>query len=134
MSGPALPAHCAACVYYPRSPAPGGRCRRHAPSPGYDAFEVAHWPAVPPDGRCGSGAAVTDGTGPGTVTCGSCAHWLRPDGEPVRPDYRRGLPGGWWSDSGYCTRLAPSPSGEEDRRAFWRVTHAADGCGDGDEA
>ena len=75
---------------------PPGRCRRHAPLPGRDPFEVAHWPNVRPNDRCGSGAAVMDGTGPGIVWCRSCAHWLQPNGEPVRPDYRQGLSADWW--------------------------------------
>jgi hypothetical protein len=134
VNGSHLPASCAACVYFPSLPAQGGRCRRHAPSPCQEAFEVARWPRVRQTDRCGSGAAVTDGTGPGMVTCVSCAHWLQPNGEPIRPDYRKGLAVEWWAESGYCTRLAPSPSSEEDRRAFWKVTHATDGCGDGDAA
>ena len=132
MSGSRLPTNCVGCVYYPALPEPGGLCRRHAPGPGQDAFEVAHWPKVQPSDRCGSGAAVTDGTGPGVVKCGACAHWLQPNGEPVRPDYRQGLPAEWWALSGYCTRLAPSPSTDEARRTYWKVTHATDGCGDGD--
>ena len=134
MSGSPLPADCAACVYFPSLPAPGGRCRRHAPSPGHEEFEVAHWPKTRPIDRCGAGAAVTDGTGPRVVPCRSCAHWLQPNGAPVRPDYRKGLPVEWWAASGYCTRLAPSPATDEDRRVCWKVTHAADGCGDGDAA
>jgi hypothetical protein len=131
MSEPVLPADCTACVYFPPLPVPGGLCRRHAPSPGHEAFEVARWPHVRPADRCGAGAAVTDGTGPGVVACRSCAHWLQPNGEPVRPDYRQGLPAEWWAMSGYCTRLAPSPSTEEDRHTLWKVTHGTDGCGDG---
>jgi hypothetical protein len=95
---------------------------------------VAHWPNVRQSDRCGSGAAVMDGTGPGIVWCRSCAHWLQPNGEPVKPDYRQGLSADWWSESGYCTRLAPSPSTSEDQRTCWKVTHATDGCGDGDAA
>ena len=134
MSESALPANCATCVFFPPIPAPGGRCRRHAPSPGHEEFEVAHWPKVRQNDRCGSGAAVTDGTGPCVVLCGSCAHWLQPDGEPVRPEYRMGLTVEWWAASGYCTRLAPSPTVDEDRLVHWKVTHATDGCGDGDAA
>jgi hypothetical protein len=129
MSEPVLPASCAACVYFPPSPAPGGLCRRHAPAPGQDAFEVARWPRTRPADRCGSGAAVTDGTGPSVVVCRSCVHWLQP--KPVRPDYRQGLGAVWWAMSGNCTRLAPSPSAEEGRHTFWKVTHATDRCGDG---
>lgn len=72
-----------------------------------------------------------DGSGPGVVACQSCIHWWQPDGQPVKPDYRRGLSAEWWARSGYCTRFAPSPSTEEVKRTFWRVVNAADGCGDG---
>jgi hypothetical protein len=51
--------------------------------------------------------------------------------QPVRPDYRKGLPVEWWASSGYCTRRAPSPAAEDDRKVYWPVTHAADSCGDG---
>jgi hypothetical protein len=34
---------------------------------------VARWPHVRPADRCGAGAAVTDGTGPGVVASRSCA-------------------------------------------------------------
>jgi hypothetical protein len=39
----------------------------------------------------------------------------------------------WWERSGYCTRYAPGPSSEEERKAFWRITHVTDRCGDGEE-
>ena len=127
------PASCAACVYFSPSPlsAPGGLCRRRAPAPGHEAFEVARWPLVWPTDRCGDGAAVTGDTRQGMAACLFCANWLQSNNEPVRPDYRKGLPAEWWAMSGYCTRLAPSPSSEEDRRACWKVTHATDECGDG---
>ena len=96
MNRPTLPANCATCVFLPPGQATARRCRRHAPSPGQDPFEVAHWPNVRPNDRCGSGAAVMDGTGPGLVWCRSCAHWFQPNGEPVKPDYRQGLSADWW--------------------------------------
>ena len=134
MTGSPLPANCAACVYFRSLPARDGLCRRHAPSPGHEAFEVARWPRVRPIDRCGAGAAVTDGSGPRVVSCRSCPHWLQPNDEPITPDYRKGLPVEWWAASGYCTRLAPSPGTDEERRICWKVTHATDGCGDGDAA
>ena len=57
---------------------------------------------------------------------------IRPDGEGIKPYYRSGLTVQWWAESGYCTRVAPSPSSEDDRRARWKVTHKDDGCGDGE--
>lgn len=90
-----------------------------------------HWPKVRESDRCGDGAVLSDGSGPGVVQCQACIHWLQPQGEPVKPDYRKGLPVEWWAASGYCTRRAPSPSADDDRKVFWRVTHADDACGDG---
>jgi len=49
----------------------------------------------------------------------------------VKPDYRQGRSVEWWASSGYCTRFAPSPSTEADRKTLWRVTASVDGCGDG---
>lgn len=126
---PPLPARCSECVFHP---AQGDLCRRHAPAPGQESFEVAKWPLVRPNDRCGAGAAVGNGDGPGITPCGWCIHWLRPDDEGVKPDYRQGLSRDWWDQSGYCTRHAPSPSSEEGRRTNWRVTGAHDGCGDGE--
>lgn len=126
-----LPANCAQCVFRPATPAPGGVCRRHAPSPGHEEHELVYWPPVRATDRCGDGASVMDGQGPGVVACRICDHWLQPDGRGIQPDYDQGLPAAWWAESGYCTRRAPSPSTEDDRETHWRVTHAEEGCGDG---
>ena len=128
--GPPLPQNCAACVYYPT----GKTCQRHAPSPGTEAFELVYWPRVKPADRCGSGAAVGNGDepdAPGVVACQACIHWYQPGGAGIKPDYRQGRPVEWWASSGYCTRFAPSPSSENDRKTMWRVTSAIEGCGDG---
>src|ERR1700733_3967604 len=123
------PASCAGCVFYPA----GGLCRRHAPSPTTEEFELTHWPSVRPVDRCGSGLAVTDGDGAGVTMCEACLHWLQPADEPLKPAFRQGRSVEWWAQSGYCTRFAPSPSPDEDRRrTYWRVTHAHDCCGDGE--
>lgn len=129
MANVTLPQNCAACVF---RPATSGLCQRHAPSPGTETFEIARWPLVKPTNRCGAGAAVGDGSGPALTTCAWCIHWLQPEGQGVEPDYRQGLSLEWWEQSGYCTRLAPSPSTEENRPTEWRVTNAHSGCGDGD--
>ena len=134
MSKTPPPANCAACVYFGALPVRDGRCRRRAPSPGHEEFEVTHWPKVRRTDRCGAGAAITDGIGPRVVRCGTCVHWFRPNDEPVRPDYRKGLPVEWWAMSGWCTCQVPSPGTDEDRHVHWKVTHAMDGCGDGDAA
>lgn len=143
MDKPMLPASCADCVFQrmvaagsvPAHPPakPRSYCRRHAISPGTDPYDLTFWPEVKPTDRCGSGATVGDGTGPGIIACETCIHWYQPDGHPVTPYTRRGLPVEWWANTGYCTRYAPSPNGDEARATFWRVTHATDGgCGDGD--
>lgn len=126
-----LAPRCAECVFFGAG-AVDGLCRRHAPSPGAEEFEIVYWPKVKPDDRCGHSAAITDGTGPAAVRCETCIHWYQPGDEPVQPDYRQGLSAEWWARSGFCTRNAPAPSPEEDRRAFWRITHADAACGDGD--
>lgn len=125
---PTLPKSCSDCVYRISKE---GHCQRHAISPGVETFEIARWPLVRSTDRCGAGAAVGDGTGPCITQCGWCVHWLQPNGQGVKPDYRSGLSKEWWEQSGYCTRMAPSPSTEENRRTEWRVTNARDGCGDG---
>ena len=125
-----LPSACATCSYHQSEQ---HLCQRHAPSPGQEEFEIARWPLVRPHDRCGSGASLGDGTGPGIVRCGWCVHWLCPDGKGVEPHYKQGLEDEWWLTAGYCTRWAPAPSAEADRLTHWRVVHAQDGCGDGIE-
>ena len=124
-----LPQNCAACVYRPSE---RGFCQRHAPPTTIETFEIARWPLVKPTDRCGAGAATGDGSGPSVIGCAWCIHWMQPDGQGVEPDYRQGLSREWWEQSGYCTKLAPSPSAEEGRPTHWRVTNAHDGCGDGE--
>lgn len=124
-----LPANCEVCAFAEH--ATKLHCTRHAPAPGREDFEIVYWPVVAPGARCGQGSArlraeVID------YNCESCMHWFQPDGVGLKPDYRGGLSAEWWARSGYCTRLAPSPSSEEDQRISWKVTHAAQGCGDGD--
>lgn len=81
--------------------------------------------------RCGSGS---DGDDPeaARVACGRCIHWHQPGGKPLPPAERRGIAPDWWEESGFCTRYAPSPGAQRGQMTYWRVTHAGDGCGDGD--
>ena len=125
-----LPTSCRDCSFHATE---GSLCQRHAPGCGSETFEIARWPLVRPTDRCGDGAALGDGTGPGVVRCGWCIHWLQPEGEGVRPDYKHGMGSAWWELSGFCTLYAPSPSAGDDRRAEWRVTHVQAGCGDGEQ-
>jgi hypothetical protein len=124
-----LAASCRQCAFFQ---APASRCRRHAPGIGSEEMELTYWPLVKPADRCGAGQTVDDGTE--TTACGRCIHWVQPDGVGIRPDYRQGLGVEWWEKSGYCTRFAPVPNNDEEKRSFWRCTHASDRCGDGEEA
>lgn len=120
---------CRDCAFYQPSVS---RCRRHAPGLGFEELELTYWPLVKPTDRCSDSAEITDGTD--TVSCGRCIHWLQPGGVGIQPDYRQGFSVEWWERAGYCTRYAPTPSNDEQRRAWWRVTHTSDRCGDGEEA
>jgi hypothetical protein len=108
------------------------RCRRHAPGIGFEELELTYWPLVKATDRCGAGQVVDDGTE--TTSCARCLHWFQPGGQPISPKYRQGKSVEWWEQSGYCTRFAPGPSNDHSRQAYWRVTHSADRCGDGEEA
>ena len=125
-----LPRACGLCTFFQASTK---LCRRHAPSPSREAFELSYWPQVAADDRCGSGAEHGDGA-PRPVRCGRCIHWFRPEDSPPRPPYGKGRPPEWWADAGYCTRFAPAPTAEAPRsKTYWRCTHSSDGCGDGQE-
>lgn len=126
----AIPRACGLCVFFQT---PARLCRRHAPSPVREAFELAYWPEVTSSDRCGAGAEYGDGS-PMPVRCGRCIHWHRPEGQPPKPPYGKGRPPEWWTDAGYCTRFPPAPTSEAPRsRTYWRCTHAQDSCGDGEE-
>ncbi len=64
--------------------------------------------------------------------CAWCIHWLQPEGQGIESDYRQELTRAWWEQNGYCMKLAPSSSADEDRKTYWRATGAHDGCGDGE--
>jgi len=54
--------------------------------------------------------------------------------QPANPPYGKGRPPAWWAEAGYCTRFAPTPTPEAPRsKTYWRCTHSADSCGDGQE-
>ena len=131
-----LPRDCASCVYYAGTPeAPAGYCRRHGPVPGIDEGEIVFEPIVAADARCGQGAAHQDDQEEGVTPCVACIHWWQPDGQPPAPAFgRRGQTAQWWQDAGYCTRAAPAPSADVHKPNHWKVTHATQGCGDGEKA
>jgi len=131
MSRAILPDACRVCVFHHEQPE---RCRRHAPAPGEEAHELVHWPKVQPEDRCGDGEPYGESEFT-VVRCGQCRHWLRPGDVPLSPPFRQGKPVEWWEQAGYCTRFAPTPSTDEPRRPVqWRVTHAAEWCGDAEDA
>lgn len=105
-----------------------GICHRHAPGPSRNEHETAKWPLVRTTDRCGSGIAL--GTKPRMITCERCQHWLKP-AVGIDPGYLEGRSEEWWSEAGYCTRFAPSPSGSEPEFTYWRVTAPVETCGDG---
>ena len=124
---PFLPASCHVCAYYGSDVT----CRRHPPSRTTEWFEVTRLPPQPPGNRCGKGAAVGAADAPVTVLCQACIHWWQPEGRPVVPDFKAGLPDAWWARAEFCTYAAPCPSDDEARRQFSRVTNGLDGCGEG---
>ena len=125
-----LPTSCGGCVFWLHGEV-RSHCLRHAPGAGELEQELVHWPPVREDDCCGAGDAGDEPKPPQVVACGSCLHWRQPGGEPVQPTVRQGRSVEWWRETGYCVRFAPSPSTEERRRTHWRVTNAAQGCGDG---
>ena len=123
-----LPASCARCASFQP---PVSRCRRHAPGIGFEELELTYWPLVKATDRCGDGQVVDDGTETVLRSLPPLVPAWRP---PISPKYRQGKSVEWWEQSGYCTRFAPGPSNDHSRQAYWRVTHSADRCGDGEEA
>lgn len=120
---------CDTCNFVDERDPSDPRCRRHGNATAYEEFEIAHWPQVPKVRRCGQWQPRS---ATGATPCSHCAHWVHPEGG-VRPDYLMGVEPEWWADSGLCTPFAPSPSGEDERRIYFRVTHSSSWCGDGDE-
>jgi hypothetical protein len=93
--------------------------------------EVAHWPLTHQGDQCGEGSVVEAGVA-SAVTCLNCVFWHAPPDGGLDPYGRRDQPTEWWKHAGHCTRFSPSPSSDAGYRAFWRVTHATDGCFDGE--
>lgn len=122
-----LAASCRECAFFQAS---ATRCRRHAPGTAFEELELTYWPLVKPSDRCGASEEIGDGSE--TVSCGRCIYWWQPNDEGIKPNYRQGKSVEWWERSGYCTRYAPGPSNDEEKRAWWRVTHTLDRCGDGE--
>lgn len=136
---PPLPRSCAECVFHRGDPGDKtnpSRCLRHAPGTRDEEYQPVQWPPPPSTFRCGAGAVAgdhedEDEDAPRMVNCRDCEHWFQPDGAPLKPTVRHGLPQEWWDRSGYCTRWAPSPSGQDVRRLHHGVTNSSQGCGDG---
>lgn len=130
---PDLPPSCSKCIF--RREIPDQLiCHRHAPSPGPEEDVPARWPPVLPSGRCVEGSLGNDPDHKRLTRCEGCGAWDHPPGG-VRPQpYLEGdKPPEWWRNSGYCILRAPFPTGGEESldEMRWKVTHYADGCGDG---
>ena len=112
--------------------APFEGARGRLPSPRAQACvvaeQVAHWPQTHSHQWCGDGA-VAASPAPG-ATCANCFYWRQPGGG-LNPVDRGDMPMAWWAHAGYCARHAPRPVSEPGARAFWRATHAADACAEG---
>lgn len=137
MPPPPLPPDCAGCAYS-RRVAKALLCVRHGPSPSSEdvtvaqTFEVVEWPHVRPQDRCGAGASRVAANAPTVSVCESCIHWLQPGGIGVIPDFPGERTPAWWTESGFCTRFAPSPGTDQNTHTQWKVTHRLHGCGDGE--
>jgi len=119
------PVDCGVCLYHINATK---ECRRHAPNPGpEDGFVLAVWNKTRDSDRCREGSTKNK-----MVTCGDCAHWYKPDGQPLNPPFRQGLGREWWANSGYCILHAPGLAVDEGQWMFWKVTNGTiGGCGDG---
>lgn len=124
------PTDCGVCRYHINKTK---ECRRHHPNPGQDEdFVPALWNFTRDRQRCGVGSTTDE-----IVRCDDCLHWWQPDGRPINPPFRQGLPREWWEHSGYCTANAPGGTVHESRWTYWKVTSShphngsAGGCGDG---
>ena len=121
---------CSKCRHFDRR-GMDGVCRRHAPTPCGEPFEVARWPETRAIEGCGDGEpSDEDNRRP---KCGVCRFWFRP-GIGIDPSQRGDHQKVWWQEAGYCRRHAPRPGIEIGHRAFWRVTHAAESCAEGRHA
>ncbi len=125
-----LPDNCAGCGYHLKN----FECRRHAPHPGHDEDDIpALWNFTKDAARCSVGTTIK-----APVSCDDCAKWWQPDGKPITPRDKQGLPDAWWEHSGYCTSNAPGAAFNEGLWTFWRVTSVhphkgtIGGCGDGE--
>ena len=88
-----------------------GNCLRRCPATTDRDKMIAYWPNVSRASRCGRGAAIGDGTGPGVVRCYECVFWWQPNGEPIKPeDGRSGQTKEWWAATGLCIAVAPHPT------------------------
>jgi hypothetical protein len=125
---------CNGCAFWRRGNGPSGTCHRHAPVPGHGVAEVVSWPQSDPSDACGDGLPADPSAHPLT-RCRHCVFWREAAfGRGIEPLDRRDQPKSWWANAGYCRRNAPIPRTTPGYRGFWRVTHAADYCGQGKPA
>jgi hypothetical protein len=125
---------CDGCAFWRHMNGPAGTCRRMAPWAGHGAAEAARWPETDAAEGCGDGRPAA-AQSPPLPRCRDCLYWREAvAGAGLNPLDRRDHVKGWWRDAGYCVRHAPAPTTEPGFRGFWRVTHATDGCGEGQTA
>ncbi len=120
---------CESCVFWEHLSNRDGLCRRHAPNAARSIDEIAHWPLTYAENSCGEGLAV-ETSKRRLIDCQRCIYWRHPAGG-IDPMQRSDQLAGWWREAGHCVRFAPRPFPEPGGRAFWRVSHAADSCFDG---
>ena len=118
---------CADCSHFDRH-GTDGVCRRYAPQPCGEPFEVTRWPETRAVDGCGDGAPRS--ASDVRASCGTCRFWLRP-GIGIDPSQRGDHLRAWWQEAGYCRRHAPNPGVQIGHRAFWRVVHARESCAEG---
>ncbi|QGM47097.1 hypothetical protein [Methylocystis heyeri] len=121
---------CGNCAFWLHHADHLGSCRLHAPQPGEERDEVAHWAHTLREEYCGDWTGA-DATPLRAAVCKKCVYWSFLEGGLTPVDRRDELTS-WWSAAGHCLRFAPQPAALSGHKACWRVTHAEDGCFDGE--
>jgi hypothetical protein len=120
---------CGNCAFWLHQTDHTGACRLHAPTPGEERDEIAHWAHTYHEDYCGEWRAE-DAAAPKATLCKTCVYWSFLEGGITPVDYRDQL-ADWWGEAGHCLRFAPAPAGASGRKAYWRVTHESGSCFDG---
>ncbi len=122
---------CSGCAFWEHAGVDQGMCRCHAPRPGTEVDEVAHWPETLAEDGCGAGIHH-EPENARVIRCADCAYWHQPHrGKGLFPMNRKDEVTSWWAQAGHCRRHAPCPSSQPGQRGYWRATHESDGCAEG---